>query len=265
MLLVTFKKWLDKKKVGRPRHAEHEMLEKKVARIQQGDSHLRNELISDYKPFIAKITSRFCKKYINPERDDEFSIAMSAFNEAINQYSDKAGGSFLGFAQTVIRRRLIDHIRKEQRHYAHIPLSAFDVEDEDHHIVNPVENQLALEQFERENLVTERQGEIAELNHALSEFGISFAELAKVSPKHADSRKMLFKIGKLLARDRQMMEGLMQKKLLPIKPLQARSGVSRKTLERNRKYLIAIALIHTGHYPHLREYLHTFGEEEDDE
>ena len=35
-------------------------------------------------------------------RDDEFSIALAAFNEAINQYSSVMGRSFLGFAETVI-------------------------------------------------------------------------------------------------------------------------------------------------------------------
>ncbi|UUZ83242.1 anti-sigma factor domain-containing protein [Paenibacillus sp. P26] len=32
--------------------------------------------------------------------------------------------------------------------------------------------------------------------------------------------------------------------------------VSRKTLERNRKFIIAVALIYNGPYPYLRDYLH---------
>ena len=73
---------------------------------------------------------------------------MNAFNEAINQYRYNGGSSFLGFAQTVIRRRLIDHIRKEERHQSQIPLSAFDIEDEEDHVINPVETEQAIAQYE---------------------------------------------------------------------------------------------------------------------
>jgi RNA polymerase sigma factor len=43
--------------------------------------------------------------------------------------------------------------------------------------------------------------------------------------------------------------------MLPIKELLEVAEVSRKTLERNRKYIIAVAIIHNGPYPYLREYL----------
>jgi RNA polymerase sigma factor len=51
------------------------------------------------------------------------------------------------------------------------------------------------------------------------------------------------------------MSTLLNKKQLPIKELLERVEVSRKTLERNRKFLIAIALIYQGPYPYLRDYL----------
>ncbi|MNY74892.1 RNA polymerase sigma factor SigI [compost metagenome] len=52
------------------------------------------------------------------------------------------------------------------------------------------------------------------------------------------------------------MRTLLTKRQLPIKELLMQVQVSRKTLERNRKYLIAIALIFNGPYPYLRDYLH---------
>ena len=261
MLLVVFKKLLEKKNVDDDSLNSEDSLEAKIIQIQQGDTLLRDRLIADYKPFIAKVASRFCKRYINPDRDDEFSIAMHAFNEAINQFSIGAGGSFLGFAQTVIRRRLIDYVRKEQRHSGNIPLSAFDMEDEENHIINPVETSQAIARFDHEKQADERREEITDLNEELMDYGITFQELVKASPKHADSRELLFTIGKTLASDERLMDMLMTNKKLPIKPLESQVTVSRKTLERNRKYIIALALIHRGKYPHLQEYLEPMGGE----
>jgi RNA polymerase sigma factor len=48
---------------------------------------------------------------------------------------------------------------------------------------------------------------------------------------------------------------LITKRMLPIKELLDMVDVSRKTLERNRKFLIAMALILNGPYPYLRDYL----------
>lgn len=254
MLLVLFKKFLGK----RQSHDSSDMPdtpERKVMQIQNGNIRLRNQFITDYQPYVAKVTSRFCKRYIDPSRDDEFSIALGAFNEAINQFSPESGRSFLSFSETVIRRRLIDFIRKESRFTGQIPYSSFEVEDDEDSIVNPVEIHQAIEQYEKEKTIEERQSEITDFNRCLLEFGISFSDLVEVSPKHSDSREALFSIGALLARNQTMMSIVLTKKMLPIKELLDQVNVSRKTLERNRKFIIAVALIYSGPYPYLKNYL----------
>jgi len=230
-------------------------VEIKIARIQQGDVKLRNQFITDYQPLVAKITSRFCKRYIDPSQDDEYSVALMAFNEAINQYSKDVGVTFFSFAETVIRRRLIDHLRRENRHRHLVPYSSFEVEDEDHSLVNPVEVQQSIEQYEQEKLRLDRSHEIAEYAAMLNCFGINFRDLAQLSPKHQDSRSTMLAIGKEIAANEQWMNVLLTKKLLPIKEMAEYFPVSRKTLERNRKYIIAIALVAYGAYPHLQDYL----------
>ncbi|WP_238322968.1 RNA polymerase sigma factor SigI [Gorillibacterium massiliense] len=226
-----------------------------MARIQAGDSELLNQFITDYQPYIAKVTSRFCNRYVNPHIDDEFSIALSAFNEAVEQYNPTAGKSFLGFAETVIRRRLIDYLRKEQRHSGQIPISAFDYADEDDHVINPVEVKQAVDAYRDQLSVEERRGEILDLTRCLHEFEIGFDELVRISPRHTDSRCMLMGIGVKLADQPLLMRTLLTKKRLPVKELTEQSGLSRKTIERNRKYIITVAIIHNGPYPYLREYL----------
>lgn len=254
MLLVLFKKFLGK----RQSHDSSDIAETpehKVKLIQEGNIRLRNQFITDYQPYVAKVTSRFCKRYIDPSRDDEFSIALGAFNEAINQFSPESGRSFLSFAETVMRRRLIDHVRKETRFTGQIPYSSFEVEDDEDSIVNPVEIHQAIEQYEKEKTIEERRSEIVDFNRCLQEFGISFNDLVDASPKHSDSREALFAIGALLARDQVMMSIVQSKKMLPIKELLEKVEVSRKTLERNRKFIIAVALITNGSYPYLKHYL----------
>ncbi|CAG7627009.1 RNA polymerase sigma factor SigI [Paenibacillus solanacearum] len=256
MLLVLFKKFLGKRQSHHPDSGNTQTPEQIVICIQEGDLRLRNQFITDYQPYVAKVTSRFCKRYIDPARDDEFSIALGAFNEAINQFSPQAGRSFLGFAEQVIRRRLIDYVRKEQRFSQQIPYSTFEVEDEEDNAVNPIEIHQAIEEYEKEKSAEERRGEIIDLNRCLTDFGIRFGDLVDASPKHDDSRQALFGIARKLSRDPELMRIMVAKRMLPIKELLDQVEVSRKTLERNRKFIIAVALIYNGPYPYLREYLH---------
>lgn len=256
MLLLLFKRFLRKTTSAKAAKNEQTLApEQIVERIMDGDELLREQFISDYRPYVTKVTSRFSKRYIDPSRDDEFSIALMAFNEAINQFSSESGRSFLGFAETVIRRRLIDYVRKEQRHMQSVPYSAYDMQDEEEQVYNPIETKQALQAYDKERAAEDRRMEIGEYSKELEQFGISFNELADSSPKHADSRKMLLGIAETLAQDDKLFDQLRLSGKLPVKELTDRCGVSRKTVERNRKYIIAVSFILNGTYPYLLDYL----------
>lgn len=261
MILVLMKRFLGKSQSHTSGSSEPP--EELVRMIQAGDMRLRNQFITDYQPYVAKVTSRFCKRYIDPSRDDEFAVALSAFNEAISQYSHEAGRPFLGFSEMVIRRRLIDYIRKEQRFLQQVPYSSFEMEDEEENLMNPVDVHQAIREYELQKDMEDRKSEIMELNHVLKDFGVSFSDLVEASPKHADSRESLAKIGIMMAQDSALMRLLLVKRMLPIKEMLERTGFSRKTLERNRKYIIAVAIIYNGPFPYLREYLRFARPEED--
>lgn len=256
MLLILFKRILQKSAPSSITISDEKLSpEQCVARIHQGDELQREQFIANYKPYIAKVTSRFCKRYIDPTRDDEFSVALLAFNEAINQFDSHAGKSFLGFADTVIRRRLIDYVRKEQRHAQVVPYSMFDMESEDQSTYNSVEIKQALSAYEVERTDSDRQAEIIELSKELERYGITFLELVERSPKHADSRELLIGIAQTLASETALLDLLKQSYKLPVKELTSMCGVSRKTIERNRKYIIAIAVMISGSYPFMSDYL----------
>ena len=78
------------------------------------DSDAADSLISQYMGFIRAEA----KKLSFGDGEDELSIAMLAFYEAVLGY-EKPRGSFLGFAAKVIRSRLIDYHRAESRHRGH--------------------------------------------------------------------------------------------------------------------------------------------------
>nr|WP_255570472.1 RNA polymerase sigma-I factor [Cohnella sp. CFH 77786] len=254
-MLVLWKRWFTHAQASSSQD-DGETTELRVAAIQEGDENLREALIIQYRPFIAKTASRFCRRFIDPDRDDEFSVALAAFDEAINRFSPEAGGRFIGFAETVITRRLIDHVRQEQRHSASVPYSSLaDPDDDGEGVLSRIESAAALEIYERDLAAERRKAEIAMLSEQLAQFGIRFADLAEGSPRHRDSRLTLLGIGKRLAGNPALYQALLDKRQLPVKELCISESVSRKTVERHRKYLIAVSLIAGGPYPCLQDYI----------
>ncbi|MCM3628888.1 RNA polymerase sigma factor SigI [Paenibacillus glycanilyticus] len=250
-----FKRFLRKSASAEAAHDERLAPEQIIKQIHDGNDQLREKFITDYKPYVAKVTSGFCKRYVDPTRDDEFSVALTAFNEAITQFSPESGRSFLSFAETVMRRRLIDYVRKEQRHLKTVPYTAFDQQDEEEQTYNPIDTKMALQAYQLKQDGDDRRLEIEDFTKELQQFHISFMELAECSPKHADSRQLLQGIAQKLAGKRELFAQLYVSGKLPVKELTELCGVSRKTVERNRKYIIAISLILNGTYPYLSDYL----------
>ena len=72
----------------------------------------KNKIIQDHIPFIIKTVSDLTGRYVTLD-DDEMSIALLAFNEAIDKY-DNTKGAFLAFARLVIRSRLLTYLQTEQ-------------------------------------------------------------------------------------------------------------------------------------------------------
>jgi RNA polymerase sigma factor len=225
-------------------------IEHKIAEIQQGNTELQNRIIHDYKPFIAKTVSSVCRRFIN-EGDDEFSIGLIAFNEAIEKYSIDKGSSFIAFSELLIKRRVIDYIRKE----AKLKTVHIEEEEEKDAVQTYLDTKLSMEEFYKKIEQEQRREEIIHYQKVLKEFGISFQELVEQSPKHFDARLNAIKVAKLLAENRELCTKLFEKKQLPIKQLQSMVHLSRKTLERNRKYIIAITIVLTGDYVYLKDYI----------
>lgn len=56
--------------------------------------------------------------------------------------------------------------------------------------------------------------------------------------------------------DKELLQELLRTKKLPVNRLASQSGVSRKTLERHRKYILVMLLIQTNGYELMRGHLY---------
>lgn len=79
------------------------------------DLEAADALISQYMGFIRSETVKFTHTSLDNGHEDELSIAMLAFYEAILGY-EKTRGAFLPYAARAIRNRLVDYYRVEKRH-----------------------------------------------------------------------------------------------------------------------------------------------------
>lgn len=199
-----------------------------LVKAQAGDAAAREEIILAYKPLVLRVASAFCRRHLQWGRDDELSVGLIALNEAIDSYRSDKGASFASYAQLVIRSRLTDYLRRENRQ---MKLAAAAAEQ----AAEPLP-------AEEEWLAWERGEEIKRYARELAEFGISFRELAAACPKHRDTRRNLVKAARHLAAEPLFGE-LRRTGRVPMRELALASGVHRKTLERGRKYIVALALI----------------------
>lgn len=224
-----------------------------VLLIQEGDLELRNNLLKKYKPFIKKSVSSVCRRYIR-ETDDEFSIGLIAFNDAIDKFSPDKGNGLLPFADTVIRRRVIDYIRSQSKKMNELSFEIQHV-SEDEYIQSPLDIEKSIENHQRQLNSENLKDEIIRYTELLKSFHITFDQLVKHTPKHTDARNNAIKIAKTIADEPLMLQYVIDKKKLPIKMMEEKVEVSRKTIERNRVYIIAMVLILTGDYLFLKDYL----------
>lgn len=210
-----------------------------------------DQLIGDYMPFIKAETAKFLKRPPLEGQDDELSIAMIAFHEAICSYS-RTRGAFLKYAAMLIKSRLIDYYRKERLHRKTISLDTPSEEDD-----TPLRDTLANDKDHNEEMIFRdaTRAEIQQLTQKMNEFGISLTDIADNCPKQERTLTACRKALQYAKENPNLLDELLQTKRLPIGQLCAGSGVERKTLERHRKYMVALLLIYINGYEIIRGHL----------
>jgi len=230
------------------------------------DERCFEELVRSRKAWILKVAAGASKHYVS-DSDDEWSIALTAFHEAVQSY-DEEKGSFLSLASVIIKRRVIDYLRSQKKFGSETAVTpeAFEGELDDDTACGI--NLQVQERITEDSLgdsaairAERAREEIAEMQEILGEYGFSFFDLAECSPKAEKTRKSCGTAIRTLVATAVLMALMRLKHLLPIKELSEKSGVIRKILERHRKYIIASAEILDGDFPILSSYLKKIREE----
>ncbi len=231
----------------------------------QGDPEFMNRFIEKNRRFIMFSAFRALKHFVS-ESDDEWSVALIAFHEAVVSY-DKEKGNFKQFAALIIRRRLIDYLKSEQRHAPEIAVDSLGTDfNEDEEDVTPLQLELRKKEAELSEEghtgsgvaapgSTPIRDEIEAVQQLLGHYGFSFFDLTECSPKADKTKKACAELVKVLITDAGLFQKMRDSKSLPVKEICELAGVPRKIAERHRKYIIAAAEIMNGEYPLLQDYM----------
>ena len=155
------------------------------------------------------------------------------------------------YAAMLIKSRLIDYHRKEQRHRGVISLDT-PVLDGD----APLGNTIADERDRCDELETRdaTRAEIEELSAQMKDFGVSLTDVAENCPKQRRTLEACRRALQYAYENPDILDELLKMRRLPISRLM-QSGVERKTLERHRKYMVALLLIYTNGFEIIRGHL----------
>ena len=213
------------------------------------DSRAADALIASYMPFIKSETAKFLKRPPDPS-DDELSIAMFAFYEAIRSYA-KSRGAFLSYAALQIRSRLIDNYRREARNKGQISLDSSDEEQTD--LLETIPD--GHDDYAENEMREATRQEIEELSAQMTEFGVSMNDVADNSPRQSRTVESCRRAIAYARSNPEILEDFLRTKRVPIARLAEGAAVDRKSLERHRRYLVAVLLICTNGYEILRGHI----------
>ncbi|SOC37386.1 RNA polymerase sigma-I factor [Ureibacillus acetophenoni] len=221
-------------------------------KAKAGNEEVMNDLLSFSKPFMKKTASYICKRPID-EHDEEYSITILGFHEAVMSFNPEENASFQTFAHLIIKRRLIDYIRKETARKDQ--LLSLEPNEDDSSEQHFLFNEKSIYTYEEKQRSATRKEELLIYRELLSGFNLSFEDLTKTSPKHVDARKTAFHIAQIVADHEEFYNYLLKNKRLPLKEIESLVEVSRKTLERHRKYIIAVVLLLNSDFIYLKDYV----------
>lgn len=200
-----------------------------------------NEFIEEHFPFIIKSISKVTKRYVSIENDEEFSIGILAFHEAMKKHSEDKG-PFLPFANLVISSRIKNYLLKENKHRLDPSLESLKEEgiEFSEEMLNPIEDRSHL------------KDEIKNLKLHISEFGFDFEDLVDDSPKHKKTRENAINLSKKVSEEKPLVDFMYEKKRLPIKRISLQFNVTEKIIKGSKRFIITVIIIFDKNYRNLK-------------
>ncbi len=230
-------------------------LQERVLRSKNDEQEFE-KLLREYMPFIVSCTSRTVGRYVD-EHDDETSVAIIAFSEAVQRFRPESG-KFLMYAKKVIHSRLVDGLRKEKRTVKTVSLDTLSYGE---HAQGTVKENIEIAKQPESMFDDPVKLEIQTLSAMLQVYGFTFMDLPQSSPKHKKTKNACAKIIRHILQTPGLLQKMKDTKQLPVKEIQESTGISRKLIERHRKYIVCSAEILSGEYVYLAGYLNFIEEE----
>ena len=223
------------------------------------DTEAADGLIQQYMGFIRSETVKFIHTTPENGHEDELSIAMLAFYEAVLAY-EKSRGAFLPYAARAIRNQAHRPISggeapRECDALCHAPLGGWR-----RTAVNLLDTIPDTEDHaEAYETRTASRWEIQEFSRKLAQFGLTFSDVADNCPRQERTFAACRRALDFARSQPELLKRVEDTGKLPMNELATGSGTDRKTMERHRKYLVAILLAFTNGYEIIRGHLCQIG------
>ena len=111
-------------------------------------------------------------------------------------------------------------------------------------------------EIEKSHHTSATRDEIQEYEKKLQEFGISFSDVADNCPRQERTLQACRRVLSAARENPGLLDELLRTKKLPMAALSEISKTDKKTMERHRKYLVAVLLAFTNGYEIIRGHLY---------
>jgi len=202
-----------------------------------------NELIEKHMPFIIKSISDVTGRYVSCENDEELSVGLLGFHEAIERY-DNEKGHFLSYAKLVIGSRIKNYLKSENKHQHSSLEELLDkgLEIKDEYVEEKEDNGILLE-------------EINKLKNEISSFGFTLEDLANEAPKQQATRRNAISLSEEISKEEELTSFMYLKRRLPIKRIVLQFSVTEKVIKRSKKFIISVVIIFDKNLSALRNWI----------
>lgn len=144
------------------------------------DPAVRFQLIEESRERIYQIACHNARRTLSWENDDELSISLIAFNEAIDTFQPEKGKNFWSYVNLVIKNRLLDYFRKEA---AWKKRTLYEESSDNISLeVAQLEAKEAFAKMRQQETDQERAEKVILFEQSLQEYKITLKDLAKNSP-----------------------------------------------------------------------------------
>ncbi len=182
-------------------------------------------------------------------RDEELSIALIAFDTALDTHQPEKGMDFIPYAKMIIRRRLVDYYRSQVKRSRELPVGD---------VINDLAENPDFAQGELESYLTmQRKDEIQLLIAKLRELQIELEDLIQQAPRQRLLRSKLSEAAKQISANKPLHIRILKSGRMPLHEVSEMTKISQAVLSKRKKYLLALLTIEfqSADFPFIRTYL----------